>query len=116
MAGKTIVLVTRAGFGTTAPEDSAFGLEMLDKFFHTLESRNPRPDAICFYTEGVKLVAEGSPLVPALQLLEGLGIRLVSCLTCLHHYGLEEKVQAGGTGGMKEIVGLMEEADKVITV
>jgi sulfur relay (sulfurtransferase) complex TusBCD TusD component (DsrE family) len=113
---KTIVLVTKQGLGTTGPEDAAFGIEMLDKFFHTLETRENKPEAICFYTEGVKLVCEGSPLLAALQLLTGLGVRIVACQTCLTHYGLQQKVEVGESGGMVEIVSLMEDADKVITV
>jgi len=116
MANKTVVLVTRYGFGSTKPNDEAFGIEMFDTFLHTLESRSEKPEAICFYTEGVRLVVEGSPMVGSLRLLEGLGVRLVSCKTCLDHYGLLDRVAVGGQGGMKEIVALMEAADKVVTV
>jgi hypothetical protein len=112
----TVILVTRGGLGTTRPEDEEFGVEMLEKFFHTLEKVPGKPKAICFYTEGVRCVAEGSPLVLGLTLLEGMGVRLVACLTCLQRYGLEENVAVGGTGGMDEIVGLLTEAGKVVTV
>jgi len=116
MAHGTVVLVTRYGLGSTKPDDEAFGIEMFDTFLHTLESRDTKPAAICFYTEGVRLVAEGSPMVPSLRLLEGLGVRLVSCKTCLNHYGLADRVAVGGQEGMREIVALMEAADKVVTV
>jgi len=112
----TVILVTRPGLGTTSPGDEQFGSEMLDKFFHTLEKQEPKPKAVCFYTEGVRCVAEGSPLLMGLRLLEGMGVRLVSCLTCLRHYGLEDKLAAGGTGGMDEIVALLASARKVVTV
>ncbi len=71
---KTVILVTRQGLGTTAPEDADFGLEMLDKFFHTLERQAEKPHAICFYTDGVHLLAAGSALVLSLKLLESLGV------------------------------------------
>ena len=112
----TVILVTRRGLGRTRPEDEPFGVEMLDKFFHTLEKLPEKPTAILFYTEGVRCVVEDSPLVLGLKLLEGMGVRLVSCQTCLKYYGLDGKVAAGGTGGMDEIVRLMGEARKVITV
>ena len=64
----------------------------------------------------MKLVAEGSPLVLSLKLLEKLGIRLVACQTCLGYYGLEDKVVVGQVGGIKEIARLMAEAEKVIAV
>jgi len=112
----TVILVTHTGLGRTLPEDRPFGLEMLDKFFHTLEKLEEKPKAILFYTEGVRCVIEDSPLVLTLKLLEGMGVRLVSCRTCLEYYGLGGRVAAGGTGGMDEIVRLMDEAEKVVTV
>jgi hypothetical protein len=110
----TVIIVTRMGLGTTKPEDADFGVEMLDKFFHTLEKQPEKPGAICFYTEGVRCVAEGSPLVLGLKLLEGMGVRLVSCRTCVQRFGVE--VAAGGTGGMDEIVEILGRAHKVVTI
>jgi intracellular sulfur oxidation DsrE/DsrF family protein len=113
---KTVILVTRQGLGTTAPEDADFGLEMLDKFFHTLERQPEKPYAICFYTDGVNLLAEGSSIVLGLKLLEALGVRIVVCQSCLNHYGLQDRLAVGTIGGIPDIVQLMWEADKVITV
>ena len=111
-----VILVTKPGLGTTRPEDAEFGIEMLDKFLHTLETQPEKPKAICFYTEGVKLVVKGSPLVLPLQLLEGLGVQVIICGTCLAKYGLEDQVAVGHVGGMPAIVQAMAEAEKVITV
>lgn len=116
MEGKIVVLVTRNGMGAVAPGDEAFGVQMLERFLHACESRAERFQAICFYTEGVKAVCADSPLVPALRLMEGLGVRLVACRTCLDHYGLTEKAAVGEIGTMAEIVGLIAEAGKVITL
>jgi hypothetical protein len=55
-------------------------------------------------------------MLMGLRLLEGMGVRLVSCLTCLKHYGIEDKLAVGGVGGMDEIVDLLAGARKVITV
>jgi len=115
MNGKVIV-VARYGLGSTAAEDADFGLEMLDKFLHTLEKRSDRPQAFCFYTEGVRCVVQGSPLVMGLQLLEGMGVEIVSCLTCLTRYGLQHKVAVGATAGMDRIVELMAGATDVLRI
>ncbi len=112
----TVFLVTRAGLGTTAPADAAFGLEMIDKFFHTLERQQEKPYAICFYTEGVRLVTEGSQVALGLGLLEKLGVRILVCQSCLQHYGILERVVVGKVAGMPDIVQVMAEADKVITL
>jgi hypothetical protein len=71
---------------------------------------------MCFYTRGVHLVCEASPALLGLQLLQGLGVRLVSCQTCLEHYGLTDKLRAGEAGGMSAIVSILMAADTVITV
>lgn len=116
MEKKVVILVRQAGLGQLKPEDAPFGLEMFDRFLHALEAQPLKPYALCFYTEGVKLVCEGSPAIPSLQLLQGLGVRLVTCGTCLQYFGLREKVAVGEVGGMNDIVALLLEADLVVTV
>ena len=68
---------------------------MLVKFFHTLEDADAKPDAMCFYTEGVKAVCEDFPAVGSLQALEKADVRIVICQTCLDYYGLMDKVSVG---------------------
>lgn len=116
MEPNVVVLVTRDGLGQVQPQDHRFGLEMLERFLHTLESQPVKPQVICFYTEGVKLVCNGSPVLPNLQLLQGMGIRLVACQTCLTHFGLRNQVAVGEVGGMSDIVALLMAADRVVTV
>ena len=113
---KIVVLVTREGLGSVGPADRQFGLDMFDRLLHTLETQTVRPHVICFYTDGVKLVCEGSPALLGLKLLEGMGVRLVICKTCLEHFHLTDKVAVGEVGGMNEIVGLLTEADSVVSV
>jgi sulfur relay (sulfurtransferase) complex TusBCD TusD component (DsrE family) len=74
------------------------------------------PDAICFYTDGVKLVCAGSPVLAELESLEQEGVRLVICKTCLDYLGLADRVQVGVVGGMTDIITAMWEADTVITL
>lgn len=116
MAGGVVVLMTKAVLGTVAPEDAAFGAEMVDRFLHALEGAGPRPEAICLYTEGVRLAARGSPAELGLKLLAGQGVRVVACRTCLERYGLLDQVAVGEVGTMKDIAGLLMGAHHVITV
>jgi sulfur relay (sulfurtransferase) complex TusBCD TusD component (DsrE family) len=113
---KTVILVTKPGLGTTLAEDAEFGLEMLDKFFHALERQPDKPHAVCFYAEGVKLLGAGSSVVLGLKLLEKLGVRMLACQTCVNYYGLQEQLAVGEVRGLLEIVEVMAQADKVITV
>ena len=116
MGSHTVVLITKQTLGTVADADREFGLTMMDKLLHALESEPERPSAICFYTEGVRLVCRGSQVLLGLQLLAGLGVRLVACQSCLEHYGLTGSVAVGEVGNMKQIASLMLAADKVVTV
>lgn len=116
MSQNVVILVRQEGLGQVGLQDRDFGLEMFDRFLHTLESQPAKPHTICFYTEGVKLTCQGSPVVPGLQLIEGMGVRLLICRTCLEYYGLTEKVAVGQISTMSEIVKTLIAADKVLTV
>ena len=116
MLSNAVVVVSRPGMGTTGPGDEAFGTEMLERFLHTLEGREDKPAAICFVTEGVRVVAEDGGALLSLRVLEEAGVRLVSCTTCLNHYGLADRVLAGEMGAMTDIVDLLSEAGKVINL
>ncbi len=116
MAQKTAVIVRQEGLGQVDPKARDFAVDMFDRFLHTLESQPVKPLAICFYTDGVKLTCEDSRAVPGLQLIEGMGVRLLICRTCLEYFGLMEKVTVGTVSTMAEIVKTLLEADSVITV
>ena len=113
---KLVLLVTREGLGHVDADNRQFGLEMFDRLLHAWESQPVKPHAICFYTDGVKLVCNGSPALLGLKILQSQGVRLVSCRTCLEHFQLTEMVAVGEIGGMNDIVGLLVEADSVVTV
>jgi hypothetical protein len=62
-----------------------------------LDANQQSARAICFYTEGVKLVVEGSPVVEELKALQARG-RLIVCQTCLNYFNLIDKVQVRSSG------------------
>jgi hypothetical protein len=89
---------------------------LLRKYLLLLQENGALPGAICFYTSGVKMVVEGSPVLDILQTLESRGVRLIVCKTCLDHSGLLEKVRVGIVGGMPDIIAAQLLAGKVITL
>jgi len=99
--------------GTAEP---ALRHKLIRVYLGILVEDNLSPKAICFYADGVKLVVEGSPVLDLLKQLESRGIPLLSCVTCLRHYGLAERVRVGVVGGMHDIVTAQWHADKVITL
>lgn len=108
-----IVLLTSYGMGNA---EEALQLTLFEKYLGLLLQGGELPSALCFYTEGVKLVCEGSPVLDLLLELESHGVRLIVCSTCLNTLGLQDKVVAGIVGGMGDILEAQIRAEKVITL
>ncbi len=109
----TVILVTRAGMGTADPK---LQLTLFEKYFTLLLENNSLPAVVCFYTDGVRLVVEGSPVVDLLKKLEARGVHLICCSTCLDYFALKDKVRVGIVGGMPDIIEAQQRAEKVITI
>lgn len=111
----TVLLVTHEGMGYSK-ESATLPLTLFGKYFDLLLAGGNLPSAICFYTDGVKLIIDGSPVLTQLNALEAMGVRLIVCSTCLDAYDLIKRVQVGIVGGMPDIIEAQVKADKVITL
>lgn len=109
----TVILITNNGMGNA---DEKLQHTLMAKYFELLLQNDSLPAALCFYTLGVKLVCEGSPVIEQLRNLEQKGVRLIVCSTCLNYYDITEKVKVGIVGGMGDIIEAQAKADKVITL
>ena len=109
----TVILVTRYGMGNA---DQQLQLTLIAKYFELLLQNGSLPSAICFYTDGVKLVCEGSPVIEQLKALESNHVRLIVCSTCMNSFGLSDKLHVGIMGGMGDIIEAQIKAEKVITI
>jgi intracellular sulfur oxidation DsrE/DsrF family protein len=109
----TVILVTNNGMGNA---DEKLQLMLIGKYFELLLQSEDVPAAICFYTDGVKLVCDGSPVIESLRSLESKGVRLIVCTTCLNYFNLMEQVKVGIVGGMGDILEAQKKAEKVITL
>ncbi|MER2527650.1 MAG: DsrE family protein [Candidatus Competibacter denitrificans] len=110
---QTIILITQDGMGSG---DTELQHDLLGKYLRLLLEKGALPTALCFYTEGVKLIATGSPFLERLAQLEEKGVRLIVCATCLNYYGLLDQVQVGTIGSMDDILTAQLQANKVITL
>jgi hypothetical protein len=108
-----VVLVTSEGMGKA---ETGLQRKLLATYFTLLMENGTLPKAVCFYTDGVKLVVEGSPVLPLLQELEARGVRLILCQTCLDFFGLRDQVRVGIVGGMGDIIAAQMLAPKVLTI
>ncbi|HEY5141339.1 MAG TPA: DsrE family protein [Methylococcales bacterium] len=110
---ETVLIITRNGMGDAEP---ALQQKLITTYFKLLDENNILPAAICFYTNGVRLVVEGSPVIDTLKSLETKGVCLVLCSTCLNYFNLTDQVQVGIVGGMTDILEAQRRASKVISL
>lgn len=109
----TVLIITHNGMGTAADPLPQI---LIRKYLELINHNDLLPNSICFYTEGVRLVCEGSPVLEQLSALETRGVRLIVCSTCLNFLDLENEVRVGIMGGMTDIIEAQVKADKVITL
>jgi sulfur relay (sulfurtransferase) complex TusBCD TusD component (DsrE family) len=113
MDSQTVLLFTRNGLGD-APVDLQG--KLAQKFLTLINESGMLPAKILFYTDGVKLACNGSPIIDLLKQLESKGVELVLCKTCLDYFGLGECIEVGIVGGMPDIIEAMSKAGKVISL
>lgn len=108
-----VILIREEGIGSANVQ---LQLKLLDTYLKLLLENDSLPTAICFYTNGVKLVVEGSPFLELFSKIQEKGVRLIICSTCLNYFELTDKVRVGIVGGMPDILAAQTRADKVITL
>ena len=95
--------------------DDGLGLTILENFLKALVTNPLRPDKIVCWNGGVALLAADSPTVGVLQDLEGVGVEILACKTCVEHFGLQGSLRAGEVATMPIISDLLLRSD-VLTV
>ena len=108
-----MVMVTS---NTIGHGDDELGKKLMVSFLKTLKEMGQELWRLVFLNSGVKLTISGSDVLEDLKDLEKSGVHILVCGTCLTHFNLLEKKQAGETTNMLDIVTAMQLADKVINV
>jgi intracellular sulfur oxidation DsrE/DsrF family protein len=109
----TVIVMTADGIGQG---DDALRHRLVVSWLRTLQVMALKPRAIVFYTEGVRMVVDGSPCLDELRQLAAVGVRLVACRASLDYYGLTDQVAVGEIGNVAMIVELQAAAPRVLTV
>lgn len=113
MAKNTLLQVTKDYMGEG---DLELGRMLLANYFTIRNNDNNLPKIMVFFNSAVKLLVEGSPTLEIFKEIEAKGVKMISCKTCLNHFGILDKVQAGTPGTMVDIISLQDEADKIISL
>ena len=94
--------------------DDELGKVLIKGFLYALSQMETHVDTILFYNGGAKLTTEGSDSIEDLKKMEAEGTEILTCGTCLKHYGLMEKLLVGKVTDMYTITERMMGADKII--
>lgn len=94
--------------------DEVLGKLLLKSFLFALTQQEMLPKTLLFYNDGAFVTCEGSASLEDLEKLEELGVEILTCGTCLNHYGLTEKLRVGGTTNMYVIVEKQLRATRIV--
>lgn len=94
--------------------DDELGHLLMTNFIKALKDLDILPQKMVFYNSGVKLAANGSPVIEHLNDLEKMGVELLLCATCVNHYSIESIVGAGTLSNMYAIAEVMASAGNIV--
>lgn len=109
--GKMVVVLASDEMGHGDP---VLGCVLMKGFIYALTEQQRLPDTILLYNGGARLSCEGSDSLEDLKKLEEQGTEILTCGTCLNHYGLTEKLAVGSVTNMYQIAETLTEAAKVV--
>ena len=110
---KTVVVINSDTMGKGNDE---LGELIMGNFFNQLLAVSPLPDAVIFYNAGVKLLTAEAPVSGALDALFKRGVDLIACGTCVTYFKLGDKLDNGRVSNMQEVVSILMNTDKVVTI
>ena len=94
--------------------DEALGKLLMKGFVYALAQLEEPPKTVLLYNGGARLSCEGSASLEDLKELKERGTEILTCGTCLNHYGLTEKLAVGEVTNMYEITQRLMEAGKIV--
>jgi selenium metabolism protein YedF len=105
-----VILIQSEGLGRG---EDALGGMLMASFLRVLGESRDKPKTIMFWNGGVRLLCEGSEVLGHLKKLEGQGVEILGCTTCLEYFDLEDKLKVGKPTTMVKSVQAMLDSDMV---
>lgn len=103
-----ILLLGAPGLGRG---DEELGATILGNFLKVLVANPRRPATIVCWNAAVNLLTLDSPVVDAFRQLEGVGVKVLACKTCVERFGLHGRLDAGEVSTMPVIADLLLQGD-----
>lgn len=94
--------------------DDVLGTALMKGFLYALTELEQLPETILLYNGGARLSVEGSEALEDLRLLESQGVEILTCGTCLNHYGISDRLAVGAVTNMYAIAETMMAAKSII--
>ncbi|NYB73021.1 sulfurtransferase-like selenium metabolism protein YedF [Sedimentibacter hydroxybenzoicus DSM 7310] len=111
---------TKSGYVITTDKlgkgSDDLGKILMKSFLYTLSETKPYPEFLIFLNSGVKLTTLGSDSLEDLKKLNEDGVKIVSCGTCLDFFEIKSNLQVGSISNMYDIVEIITESEKTITI
>lgn len=106
-----VVVLSAAVMGTG---DDVLGKILMKGFVYALSQQDVLPETVLLYNGGAFLSTEGAETTADLQAMAAEGVEILTCGTCMNHYGLTEKLAVGGVTNMYDITAKMTQASRLI--
>ena len=96
--------------------DIELGKILMKGFVYTLTETKPYPKYIILVNSGVNLSTGNEDTIENLKKLENFGVEIVSCGTCLDFYNLKESLKVGRVSNLYDILEIMKNTNKTISL
>ena len=105
-----VFLIPSEGLGRG---DEKLGSMLMANFLRLLGESEDKPGSLIFWNAGVRLLCQGSQVLEHLKRLEGQGVELLACTTCLEYFDLIDRLAAGKPTTMVKSIESMLSSDVV---
>lgn len=106
-----VIQVSSDAMGAGSDE---LGRNLMKAFVYAVTQQDELPRTMLFYNGGARLTCEGSPCLDDLRALAEQGVEILTCGTCLNHYGIADKLAVGEVTNMYIICQKLEQATNVV--
>lgn len=106
-----VIQVSSDAMGAGSDE---LGRNLMKAFIYAVTQQDDLPATMLFYNGGAHLTCEGSPALDDLKALAEQGVEILTCGTCLNHYGMADKLAVGEVTNMYVICQKLEQASNIV--
>lgn len=100
--------------GEMGQGDPVLGKLLMKSYLYALTQLDHLPETVLLYNGGAFLSCRGSESLEDLKTLEAQGVEILTCGTCLNHYGIAKDLEVGSVTNMYEIAQRMGEAGLLV--